>query len=161
VAGSWTSPAGRWLISPSRSGLGALAYLRPDAVKLTGGPLRTAADGSFGTISTYSADYLTTWLAWYERDVAEALFAPTRDRIEHAEDRDVATWGMPFRAWSLFDPRAGSARLERVPVRDDLDPSPNAARIAVAASLGRSHDLRWRGNWPQEEILLGGTKRGC
>ena len=86
--------------------------------------------GNPRTISTYSPSDLIQHLAWYDREVAAALFEPSRDRIEHTEDRELATWFSEFEAWSSFDPRAAVARLEKVPVGPDL--SSDDARIRVA-----------------------------
>ena len=63
--------------------------------------------GNPRTISAYSPTRLIEHLAWYDREVAAALFEPTRERIEHTEDRELATWRAEFLAWSLFDPRRG------------------------------------------------------
>ena len=93
----------------------------------------------------YSPTYLVQHLAWYDREVAAALFEPSRDRIEHAEDRELATWSSEFEAWASFDPRAAVARLERVPVGPDA--SANAARLRVASVLGLSHEQRSRQMW--------------
>ena len=65
-----------------------------------------------------------------------------------------------FVAWSLFDPRAAVARLEKVPVSPDSGPSANAARLAVATSLGLPYEARWRRIWSYWEVILGGPKRG-
>ncbi len=92
--------------------------------------------GNPRTISVYSPRDLIQHLAWYDREVAAALFDSSRDRIEHTEDRELATWSSEFEAWASFDPRGAVARLERVPVGPD--PSPNDARIRVADSLGIS-----------------------
>ena len=97
-------------------------------------------------------------LAWYDREVAAALFEPSRDRIEHTEDRELATWSSEFEAWSSFDPRAAVARLEKLPVA--ADPSPNDARIRVANLLGLSHEQRLRKTWPDWAILSGESRRG-
>jgi hypothetical protein len=97
-------------------------------------------------------------LAWYDRAVAAALFEPARERIERAEDRDLATWQREFLAWSSFDPRAAVERLEKVPVRADNAPNANAARLAVAASLGRPYEKRWRRSWNYWGTILG-TRR--
>jgi hypothetical protein len=94
------------------------------------------------TISTYSPSDLIEDLAWYDCDVAAALFEPSRDRIEHTEDRELATWSSEFEAWASFDPRAAVARLEKVPVGPDA--STNTARLRVASLLGLSHEQRSR-----------------
>jgi hypothetical protein len=93
----------------------------------------------------YSPTDLIQYLAWYDREVAAALFEPSRDRIEHTEDRLLATWSSEFGAWASFDPRAAVARLENVPVGPDA--STNAARLRVASLLGLSHEQRSREMW--------------
>ena len=117
------------------------------------------ASGNPRTLSEYSPSRLIEDVAWYDREVAAALFEPTRQRIEHTEDRELATWRTEFLAWSLFDPRAAVNRLEKVPVSDDSAPNANAARIAVASSLGLSYEERWRAVWPYSQAVLGRTRR--
>ncbi len=100
------------------------------------------------TISVYSPTDLIRRLALYDREVAAALFESSRHRIEHTEDRELATWSSEFEAWSSFDPRAAVARLEKIPV--GADPSPNDARIRVASSLGLSDKQRLQTLWPED-----------
>ena len=52
------------------------------------------------TIRLYSPIEVIPYLAWYDREVAAALFEPTRERIERTEDRELATWAREFEAWS-------------------------------------------------------------
>ena len=96
-------------------------------------------------------------LAWYDREVAAAMFEPIRARMEHTEDRRAGDWGCEFQAWSLFDPRAAVARLERVPV----NPEPLTARTPPGSPWpprsgcpiggdGRRPGKEW-------EIILGGS----
>ena len=56
------------------------------------------------TIRLYSPIEVIPYLAWYDREVAAALFEPTRERIERTDDRELATWQREFEAWSHFDP---------------------------------------------------------
>ncbi len=100
------------------------------------------------TISVYSPTDLIRHLAWYDREVAAALFESSRHRIEHTEDRELATWYSEFEAWSSFDPRAAVARLEKIPVGADL--RPNDARIRVASSLGLADKRRLQTLWPED-----------
>jgi len=116
--------------------------------------------GNPRTISAYSPSYLIEHLAWYDREVAAALFEPSRARMKHTEDRELATWRSEFLAWSLFDPRAAVARLEIVPISSDSGPRANAARIAVATSLGLPYEARWRRIWSYWEAIFEGPKRG-
>ncbi len=64
-----------------------------------------------------------------------------------------------FLAWSLFDPRAAVARLEKTPISSDLAQMWRGARVSVAESLGRSHDERWGAIWRERDVMYGGTKR--
>ncbi len=86
---------------------------------------------------------LIAQLAWFDREVAAALFEPVRAVMEKTADAELASRRGDFLTWSLFDPRAAVARLEMTPI----DPNPaqiaRNARLLVAASLGRSHDERW------------------
>ncbi len=116
--------------------------------------------GNPRTISAYSPSYLNQHLAWYDREVAAALFEPSRARMEHTEDRELATWSNEFLAGSLFDPRAAVARLEKVPVSSDPGKDANAARTFVATFLGLPYEARWRRIWSYWEAIFGGPKHG-
>ena len=71
-----------------------------------------------------------------------------RAEMEHADDRELAGWPHVFLAWSMFDPSAAVARLERVRVDPKmLDRGVDLARVQVAESLGLPHDARWRTIW--------------
>ncbi|MGP0062323.1 MAG: carboxypeptidase regulatory-like domain-containing protein [Isosphaeraceae bacterium] len=121
-----------------------------------------AARPSFGnprTSSPNSPNYSIQHLFWYDREVAAALFEPTRERMEHIEDRELATWDTEFRAWSLFDPRAAVARLEKVPVVSETGARANSARTGVARSLGEPYELRWRRYWAEWQLVLGGSRQ--
>ncbi len=116
--------------------------------------------GNPRTLSAYSPSYLIQHLAWYDREVAAALFEPSRARMEHTEDRELATWSNEFLAGSLFDPRAAVARLEKVPVSSDPGRDANAARTFVATFLGLPQEARRRRIWSDWETILGGPNRG-
>ncbi len=98
-------------------------------------------------------------LACYDREVAAALFEPTRVRFEGANDVQPANLAMEFLAWSAIDPHAAVARLEKLPI----DPRPGSdsvrARLVVAESLAQDHEQRWRRIWRDWDMILGGTKR--
>ncbi len=101
-------------------------------------------------------------LAVYDREVAAALFQPALARMEQTDPTELASWGSEFVAWSLIDPRAAVARLEKiaVPQVPDLRKGNITARLVVAASLARSHRERWRNeNFDEREVIFGG-KRG-
>ena len=100
-------------------------------------------------------------LAWYDRDVAAALFEPARARIEQAGGDQPASLAMEFLAWSAIDPRR-----RRRPARE-------VAHRSQAGEHSLSvHGLSWRNrsrkttnsgggesgeDW---DMILGGTKRG-
>jgi RNA polymerase sigma factor (sigma-70 family) len=92
------------------------------------------------------ASELVNFLAWYDRDVAAALYEPLRDRIEQTDDKTLAN-SRRVVGWSLFDPRAAVARLEQVPFR--LEPGGNGARERVSELLGLAHGERWRKIWSE------------
>jgi hypothetical protein len=73
------------------------------------------------------------------------LLEPVRAWLEHADDRELARPVVPlaFHAWSVLDPRAAVARLERLPASPMLD----SARQRVAELLLLSHDARCRNVW--------------
>ncbi len=102
--------------------------------------------GNPRTISVYSPADLIKRLAWYDREVAAAVFESSRDRIEHTDDRELATWYGEFDAWSSFDPCAAVARLEKISVAPV--PSPNDIRVHVANSLSLSSKRPMQTLWP-------------
>jgi hypothetical protein len=97
--------------------------------------------------SERSISPLVTLLAWYDREVAATLFDPVRAEIEHADDRELVGWPHVFLAWSMVDPRAAVARIERLPIDPKFDLSADLAREQVSASLGLPHEARWRTMW--------------
>ena len=94
------------------------------------------------------AGFLVELLAWYDHDLAAALFEPVRNQIEQSDDKRLANF-RHFRGWSVFDPRAAVARLEQVPFT--LEPrgsristdgrriSRARPRAALARDLGQLH----------------------
>ena len=97
-------------------------------------------------------------LAAYDREVAAALFAQTLARMEQTEPKELATWGWEFLAWSAIDPRVAVARLERTPIAlDGRQPITSiSARIAVAKSLARTRDRRWRAAGDERTVIFCG-----
>ena len=57
-------------------------------------------------LGEFSNSVLVILLAWYDRDVAAALFDPIRGQMEHIDDLELARWWREFLGWSIFDPRA-------------------------------------------------------
>jgi hypothetical protein len=101
---------------------------------------------------------LITRLAWYDREVAAALFEPARARIGQASGEQATDWTSEFVAWSLFDPRAAVAQLEKLPIDPKLQNNAINARLAVAQSLAQNHQQRWRKIWDDWDIIFGGRK---
>jgi len=102
--------------------------------------------GNPGTLFDQSPTYLATLLGWYDREVAAAVFEPVRTQIEQIDDRELADWGNVFLSWSTFDPRGAVARLDQVPVPQDLERA-SFVRVRVAEMLGLSYEDRWRQIW--------------
>ena len=80
--------------------------------------------------------------------------------MEQTNANELARWGYEFLAWSLIDPRAAAARLEKIPFTPETDfyKVSNTARFVVAGSLARMRERHWRVN-DVREIIFGG-KRG-
>jgi len=91
-----------------------------------------------------SPSHLVFLLAWYNREVAAALFEPVRALMEKTDDRELAELENPFLEWSIFDPRAAVARLEQTPIAFGNRISSSER---VAELLGLSYEDRWRRVW--------------
>jgi hypothetical protein len=92
------------------------------------------------------ANELVLLLAWYDRDVAAALFERTRVALNRGDDLPPAVRLTALEAWSVLDPRAAVAHLEKAPVERSLRPSTIAgdARLQVANYLALPQSERWR-----------------
>ena len=112
-----------------------------------------------GVARGYSPTGLVAMLAWYDREVAAAIFEPTRKQIEHTDPAELANWRYEFLAWSMFDPRAAAARLEQTPINSDVAGLWRCARVYVGESLGRSHEERWGAIWRERGVMYGGKRR--
>ena len=89
--------------------------------------------------------YLVRCLAWYDRDVAQALFERVRADLDHTNDQVLAAGRMQdFLDWALLDPRAATARLEKVPVTPQLELNADLSRTYVAEILGLPYEQRLR-----------------
>ena len=99
---------------------------------------------AYGSLSSGA---LVLLLAWYDHDVAEALFEPIRDQMEQASDAELARESTAFLAWSMFDPRAAAARLQKLPVNPRLDLNADHVRRQVCDYLQLNHEARWRKVW--------------
>jgi hypothetical protein len=86
---------------------------------------------------------LAQYIAWYDREVAAALLEPLLQRMEKATDRELVGWDMAFEAWTIFDPRAAVARLEKIPMTS-VDPNDNRLWIYVIEKLALDREERWR-----------------
>jgi Carboxypeptidase regulatory-like domain len=102
---------------------------------------------------------LIAQLAWFDHDVAAALFETTRMRMVETTDLDPASSRFDFLTWSLFDPRAAVARLEQITIRPNPTELARNARLLVAASLGRKHADRWAEIFPEATIIQSGIQR--
>ena len=63
--------------------------------------------GNPRSVGRLSSSALVMLLAWYDRNVAATLFEPIRTEMEHTGDHELASGGLDFLAWSIFDPRRG------------------------------------------------------
>jgi len=100
--------------------------------------------GNPRAVSEFPSPPLIALLAWYDHEVAAALFEPVQDWIEHADDQELDRRVAVFQAWSIFDPRAAVARLAQVPLSSGRDRGADSARQQVAEMLGLPHEARWR-----------------
>ena len=82
-------------------------------------------------------------IAWYDRTLAAALLEPHLARLEKASDRELVDWDLTFEAWTILDPRAAVARLEKVPMTS-VNPNDNRLWIYVVEKLADDHEERWR-----------------
>ena len=98
-------------------------------------------------IDEFREGLMVMLLAWYDRDVATALFEPIRYRIDRADDREMARWTVEFLAWSMLDPHAAAARLEQVQVSPRRELGVDPARREVYELLALSREARWRRIW--------------
>ncbi len=127
--------------------------------------LQVASRSPYGNPRADHADRPTVRvdeLAVYDREVAAALFQPTLARMEQTDPTELASWGYEFVCWSLIDPRAAVARLEKIPVASvpDYRKGNIGARLAVARSLARSGKERWRSENSDEREFIFGGRRG-
>jgi hypothetical protein len=74
--------------------------------------------------------------------LAAALFEPVREKIESADDRELTKSDFEFECWSLLDPRAAVARLEKIPMTS-VNPNDNRLWTYVIEKLALDHEDRW------------------
>ena len=82
-------------------------------------------------------------ISWYDREVAGALLEPTLARMDKVSDNELKSWDWAFEAWTLIDPWAAAARLERIPMTS-TSPNDNRAWISVVEKLSLDRDERFR-----------------
>ena len=107
---------------------------------------RRPAGNPRSTEDIYSAE-LVNLLAWYDRDVAAALFEPLRIRWNGRTTKSLLTTLGALWNGHSSTPRAAVARLEQVPF--SLNPGGNGSREHVAELLGLAHEERWRKIWSE------------
>ncbi len=86
---------------------------------------------------------LVEQVAWNDRGIAAALLEPLLQRMAKAADRDLVEWEEAFEAWTILDPRATVARLEKVPMTS-VNPNDNRLWIYVIEKLALDREDRWR-----------------
>ncbi len=62
-------------------------------------------------------------------------------------------WDWAFETWTLIDPRAAVARLEKIPMQS-TNPNDNRLWIYVVEKLALDHDERWRKTFNQWEPIF-------
>jgi hypothetical protein len=107
------------------------------------------------SVSESSAVSLTLSLAWYDREVAAAVFEPVRAKMQGTDDGEMFLRSSDFVAWSIFDPRAAVTRIARLPVTPKLEPNAGVAAHLVAEMLSLSYEDRWRRIWTQYTEMRG------
>ena len=91
---------------------------------------------------------LLVLLAWYDREVAQALFERVRPDLDREEESRLSSdWALEFLGWSFFDPRAAVGRFEKVPIGPDVSPGAQYARWRLVEFLGLPYQERWRKTW--------------
>jgi Carboxypeptidase regulatory-like domain len=101
------------------------------------------ASGNPRVVVAYSPAPVVESIAWYDRELAGALLEPTLARMDKVSDAELMGWSLEFGAWTLVDPRATVARLERVPMTS-TNPNDNRLWIYVVEMLSLDRDERWR-----------------
>ena len=87
--------------------------------------------------------YFMDHVAWYDRGLAAALLDPLFTRLEKASNRALVDRDAAFEVWTLLDPRAAVARLEKIPMAS-VNPNDNRLWIYVIQKLARERDDRWQ-----------------
>ncbi len=90
------------------------------------------------------ASELAVLLAWYDRDVARALFQPMLAILEQGNELPLRQRIAGYLAWSMFDPTAAVAQLENMPLDLSLENPRANLRFRVAELLAMPHAARWK-----------------
>ena len=96
-------------------------------------------------VGAYSPMPLVECIAWYDRALAAAMLEPTLAHMDKISDAELLGWDWAFETWTLIDPRAAVARLEKIPMRS-TNPNDNRLWIYVVEKLALDRDERWRKN---------------
>jgi hypothetical protein len=91
-----------------------------------------------------SSAELAMILGWYDRQVASVVFEPVRARIEAMDDSELDNWTIALMSWSIFDPRAAAARLERASAAARPQKGPSHSSEVTGELLGLPFEDRWQ-----------------
>lgn len=97
--------------------------------------IRPSLMGDLRFSDTWTLSRLSGLLSWYDREVAVALFKPVGALLEQADDSELEELRSVILDWSMIDPRAAVARIERVPLTEQLNRFSDFARLDVGQSL--------------------------
>ncbi len=111
------------------------------------------ASGNPRVAGAYSPIPLVERIAWYDRALGAALLAPTLARMDKISDAELVEWDWAFETWTLIDPRAAVARLEKIPMKS-TNPNDNRLWIYVVEKLALDHDQRWRKSFTNWEPIF-------
>jgi hypothetical protein len=91
----------------------------------------------------YAPVYFLEHAAWYDRGLTAALLEPVLTGLDKASDRELVEQDAAFEVWTLINPRAAVARLEKIPMTS-VNPNENRLWIYVIEKLALDHDERWK-----------------
>jgi Carboxypeptidase regulatory-like domain len=101
------------------------------------------ATGNPRIVQTYAPTYLLEHVAWYDRGVTAALLDPLLMSMDKASDRELVNSDSVFELWTMLDPRAAVARLDKIPMTS-VNPNDNRLWIYVIEKLALDREARWR-----------------
>jgi hypothetical protein len=76
-----------------------------------------------------------------------------RWRMDKISDAELLDWDWAFETWTLIDPRAAVARLEKIPMKS-TNPNDNRLWIYVVEKLALNRDERWRKTFTHWEPIF-------